>query len=66
MSTFPDILHLGGDLFRIVTDDGFSWVHHNTNVPDADIPRLIHIHGADVVRDMESDGIRVRRGVPPG
>ena len=64
--TFPDVLHLGDDLFRIITEDGFSWVHNHTNIGTQDIPRDLRIRGDSVVEDMIEDGIRVRRAAHLG
>ncbi len=63
--TFPDVLDLGGGLYRIVTDGGFWWVHHNTTIEAngswSNIPRELLIPGDTVVADMEADGVIVRR-----
>jgi hypothetical protein len=60
--TFPDVLHLGANRFRLITDDARSWVHFNTT-SGIDVPRVIDITGnsVDVIKQMIADGIRVRR-----
>ena len=60
--TFPDVLYLGNNRYRIITDGGFSWVHHNTSV-DRDIPREIVINGdsTKLMQNMKDDGVIVRR-----
>jgi len=59
--TFPDVLHLGGGRFKIITEDGLSWVHHNTTIKTRNIPRNIQINGDSVVHDMEDEGLIVRQ-----
>ncbi len=58
--TFPDVIDLGGDIYRIITEGGFDWVHHNTTI-GRDIPRTLLIFGDDIVKEMKEDGLRVRR-----
>ena len=60
--TFPDVLYLGDNLYKLVTDDAISWVHFNTDM-GRDIPRMLKINGdSDVtIANMEDEGIIVRR-----
>ena len=57
--TFPDVLYLGDELFRVITEGGFSWIHHNTKM-GRDIPRLLKIRGDEVPYEMKEDGLVVR------
>jgi hypothetical protein len=58
--TFPDVIDLGQNRFRLITEDALDWVHQNTTAPGPDIPREIQIDGTSVVDDMRADGLRVR------
>ena len=58
--TFPDVLDLGGGLYRIVTDGGMWWVTNNTEASH-DTPRELVIPGDHVIAAMQADGIIVRR-----
>ena len=58
--TFPDVLDLGGGLYRIITDGGVSWVTHNTTA-GIDVPRELVIPGDNVIANMQADGVIVRR-----
>ena len=60
--TFPDVLYLGDSRYRIITEGGFSWVHHNTKIGTKDIPRELLITGDSekLIRDMKADGLIVR------
>ncbi len=60
--TFPDVIVLGHDTYRLVTDDAKSWVHFNTSIRNYDdIPRLIKIRGERVPQDMAEEGLVVMR-----
>ena len=58
--TFPDVLDLGGGLYRIITDGGLWWVTNNTGASN-DTPRELVIPGDHVIPLMQADGIIVRR-----
>ena len=63
--TFPDVLDLGGGLYRIITDGGFWWVDNNTSIKAHgswdNIPRELVIPGDNVVANMQADGVIVRQ-----
>jgi len=57
IAKFPDVIHVSGDVFRIITEDGLMWIRWNTNIREPQ--HGLWVLSDSVVTDMLEDGVIV-------